>query len=92
MVAASVRVRRFSARLGERGVTPRTVYRNAQQLRSQLTELRKHLVVECHLIATYRTPVRGIERQDDRAPTEFGQAEHLVGRGMEDEVRGRRPG
>src|SRR5262249_37236457 len=53
-------------------------------------ELGKDLVIQRHLIATHRAPIRGIERQDDGLAAEVRQRHLLVRRRVQREVR--RPG
>src|SRR5437868_4992393 len=59
------------ARCGERVVAPGPIDRYANELRAVPLELGEHLVVERHLIAAHRAPVRRIECQDDRVSAEL---------------------
>src|SRR5437763_715641 len=75
------------ARLGEGAVAPDAVDGDAQELRVVLLEFAPHLVVQRQLIAADGTPVGGIEDEDDRAAAEIAEANHLMGRGAQLEVR-----
>src|ERR1700730_8856446 len=73
-------------------VTPRAIDRNAQQLGAMLAKLRKDLVVQGHLIAADRAPVRGIEGEDDRRAPQVTERQELVRRDTQREIGGRGAG
>src|SRR6266550_7288289 len=70
------------------GVTPDTIDRDPENLGAVFAKLGENLIVQRHLVAAHRTPVGGIEHEDDRPPAELAQAEHLVGCRIEREVGG----
>ena len=78
--------------LGEGLVTPRAVYRNAQELSAMFAELGKDFVVEHHLVAADRTPVRRIESEDDRPSLQIAKGKPLVRRDPQLEVGSDCPG
>ena len=63
----------LNAVLGEGGVTPRAVHRDAEQRGPVASKLREDFVVQRHLVAAHRAPVRWIEREDDGLSAEVGQ-------------------
>src|SRR5271170_2089505 len=65
---------------------PYTINGNSHQRGPQFLKLFKHFVVECQLVAADRTPVCGVEYQDDISPFKFGQANLLVGSRRKDEI------
>jgi len=69
------------------GVAPRTVDRDRQQLRVEAGELVQQFVVQGQLVAAYRTPVGGIEREDYVAAAELFQRHALVVGGVQREFR-----
>ena len=68
-------------------VTPHAVDRNADQLGVESRKLWKDFVVEPHLIAADRTPVRRIEREDYRPAAKFAERHLLIGRRRKGKVR-----
>jgi hypothetical protein len=64
-------------------MTPCAVNRDPEQLGAVFPELRQNLLVQGQLISADRTPVRGIEREDDAAPPEITEVDDLIGSGME---------
>ena len=75
----------------ECGVAPRTIHRNADQLRTELVEFLQHFVVESHLIAADRTPIGRIKGEHDRLATELAESEPLIRRASQREVGRIRP-
>src|ERR1700704_3818995 len=73
-------------------VTPRAIDRDAQQLGAVLAKLRKHLVVQGHLIAADWAPVRGIEGEDDRRAPQVTERQELVRGDTQGEIGGRGAG
>ena len=66
------------------------VYRKAEQLRVVLLELRHDLLIERHLVAAHRAPVRRVEGQDHRLPDEVRWRDPLFRGGGQAEIgRGR---
>ena len=70
---------RLTPLLGECVVTPRAVDGDAEDLRAIFFELWQRLVVERHLIAADRAPVRRIKGDDHRLAGEIAEAQALVG-------------
>ena len=74
------------------GVTPRAIHGDADKLGLVLLKLRQHLVVQRHLIAANRAPIRGIKREHDRSPPKFIKSEPLIRRAAQIEIRRVRSG
>src|ERR1700733_15224298 len=68
-----------SAAFGKRLMTQSAVHRNAEHLGFVLVKLRKHLVVECHLITAERTPIRRIEARTTGLPARSLRQHVLIG-------------
>ena len=68
-------------------MAPRAVNRNANEIGTELVKLRKHFVVQRHLIAAYRTPVSRIKRDDKRSPSKLRERDCLIGRCVQGEIR-----
>jgi len=66
-------------------MAPRAIDRNAEELSSEASKLRKQFIVERHLIAANRTPVRWIKGEHDRPTAKLRQADELVGRAAQGE-------
>src|SRR5579859_4391554 len=64
--------------LGKGGMTPGSVYRDAQQLGAMLLKFGEDFVIKRHLIAAYRTPIGWVEGQDDRFAAQFAEGDLLV--------------
>src|SRR5690606_32168028 len=62
------------------------------QGRVETMEFSENLVVESHLIAADRTPVRRIKRKDDGPRAKVAQRDGLIRRGSQREVRRPCPG
>ena len=73
-------------------MAPWPINGDAEKLRAEFLKLRKHFVVERHLVPADRAPVRGIKSEHDRPSAEFTQPDDLIRRAFEGEIRGRRPG
>ena len=71
-------------------VGPRAVDGDSDQLRAEALELAKHLVVQRELVAADRTPIGGVEREDDRVSAEIRQRHRLIGCAAQGELRGSR--
>jgi hypothetical protein len=65
--------------LRKREMAPNAIDGNAEQLGVEAPELAEQLVVERHLIAAHRAPVRGIERDDHRPAAELADRHSLIG-------------
>ena len=74
----------------ERGMALRAVNRDAKKLRAEFLKLRKHLVVESHLVAADWTPVSGIKGEHDWSSPKLIQFYGLIRRALKSEVWGRR--
>jgi hypothetical protein len=72
---------------GKGFVTPGAINRNADEFGVELLEFGKDFVVEGHLIATDRTPIRRVEGEDDRASAKFMEGKILVGSNAKSEIR-----
>ena len=57
-----------------------TVDFHAEELRVEILELNKHLIVKRHLVAAYRAPVRRVERHDQRSAHKVGAGHGLIWR------------
>src|SRR3984885_15274588 len=66
--------------LGKSSMAPYTVDGYSQQLRFVFLELRKYLVVECHLVAANRAPIGGIKNQNHGFAPQFAKRKLLIGR------------
>src|SRR5437879_1982680 len=75
----------------KRRMTPGSINRNAQQLRAEILEFWQHFVVERHLVAADRTPVRRTKSEHDGQPEKLAQFHGLIGRAMELKIRRRCP-
>src|SRR3954464_3078501 len=76
----------------ERSVAPDAVDGDADDLGAVLAEFRKDLVVESDLVTAHRTPVGGIENEDDGTAAKITESEDLVGRGAQRKIRCRHSG
>src|SRR6266446_2378363 len=77
---------------GERSVAPGAIHRDAEQLGAVALELGQDLVVQRHLIAADRTPVRGIERQNHGLAAVVPQRDGLIRGALECELGCPTPG
>src|ERR1700722_12953162 len=59
-------------------MTPGSINGYPDELGSVAAEFREHLIVERHLVAAYRAPVRWIESEYDRLPNEVAKRRILV--------------
>jgi hypothetical protein len=73
-------------------VTPLAIDRDPEELGVEFLDLGENLVVESHLVAADRTPVGGIEGEDDRPPAKVGEGDGLVRGRVEGEVGSRYTG
>src|SRR5207249_2147934 len=80
------------ALVGERSVAPGAIHRDAEQLGAVAVEIGEDLVVQRHLIAAHRAPVRGIKRQDHRLAAVVTQRDSLIRRTVQREVGRLSPG
>src|SRR3989441_1447252 len=77
---------------GERSVAPGAIHRDAEQPGAVTLELGPNLVVQRHLIAAHRAPVRRIERENHRVPAVVTQRDGLIRRTVQGEVGRLSPG
>src|SRR6476620_9347308 len=75
------------ASAGTRRVAPDAVHRDADNLRAVLTKPGKYLLVKRPLITAHRTPVSGIEHEDNGAAAEIAETKERIGGGMQREIR-----
>jgi hypothetical protein len=66
--------------LGERKMTPDSVHGDPDNLRIELREFRRQLVVESQLIAANGTPVRRVKDEHDGFATQLRERNPLIGR------------
>jgi hypothetical protein len=62
-------------------MAPDAVDRDPEERCAEPLELRKHLLVQGHLIRADGAPVLRVEREDHRPPAELGERHGLVGTG-----------
>jgi len=73
----------------EGGVTPDPIDGHPQHLRPEGRKFTEDFIVECHLVATNRAPVGGVEGQDGRPPAQFSQRDASVRSTRQREIRRR---
>jgi hypothetical protein len=59
-------------------MTPGAIDGYPDELGSVAAEFREHLVVERHLVAAHRTPVRRVEGEYDRLSSEVAERQILI--------------
>src|SRR4051794_5074222 len=78
--------------VGKSRMAPRSANRKAKNIRGQILEFRKHLVVESHLVPAYWTPIGRIKSEHHRPSAEFAEFDRLIGSASEREIGGGRAG
>ena len=78
--------------LGVSRVTPRVIDRHAEDFSLKLLKLIKYFVIERHLIAANRAPVRLVKCEHHRASPELAQRHRLVWCASQGEVGSLRAG